>query len=75
MSDLQKNINEINKLPGLKKVKDEVKALVAYLQNVKDRKDQGLGEGPSLTLHLFFQEIQVLVKLLLQEFWLIFTEN
>ena len=54
MSDLQKNINEINKLPGLKKVKDEVKALVAYLQNVKDRKDQGLGEGPSLTLHLIF---------------------
>ena len=54
MSDLQKNIDEINKLPGLKKVKDEVKALVAYLQNLKDRKDQGLGEGPSLTLHLIF---------------------
>ena len=35
-------------------VKDEVKALVAYLQNLKDRKDQGLGEGPSLTLHLIF---------------------
>ena len=54
MSDLQKNIDEINKLPGLKKVKDEVKALVAYLQNLKDRKNQGLGEGPSLTLHLIF---------------------
>ena len=52
--DLQKNIDEINKLPGLKKVKNEVKALVAYLQSAKDRKDQGLGDGPALTLHLIF---------------------
>ena len=40
--DLEKNIQEINKLPGLKKVKDEVKALVAYLESSKERKEQGL---------------------------------
>ena len=51
---LQKSIQEINKLPGLKKVKDEVKNLVAYLQSSKERKEQGLGEGPALTLHLIF---------------------
>ena len=38
---LQKSIQEINKLPGLKKVKDEVKNLVAYLQSSKERKEQG----------------------------------
>ena len=52
--ELEKNIQEINKLPGLKKVKDEVKALVAYLESSKERKDQGLGDGPALTLHLIF---------------------
>ena len=52
--DLEKNIQEINKLPGLKKVKDEVKALVAYLESSKERKEQGLGNGPALTLHLIF---------------------
>ena len=52
--DLEKNIQEINKLPGLKKVKDEVKALVAYLESSKERKEQGLGDGPALTLHLIF---------------------
>ena len=51
---LQKNIDEINKLPGLKKVKNEVKALVAYLQSSKERREQGLGDGPALTLHLIF---------------------
>ena len=52
--DLQKNIQEINKLPGLKRVKDEVKSLVAFLESSKERKEQGLGEGPALTLHLIF---------------------
>ncbi|WP_440650999.1 AAA family ATPase [Candidatus Pelagibacter sp. HIMB1495] len=47
-------IQEINKLPGLKKVKDEVKKLVAYLQSSKERKEKGLEGGPSLTLHLIF---------------------
>ena len=51
---LQKNIDETNKLPGLKKVKNEVKALVAYLQSAKERKEKGLSEGPALTLHLIF---------------------
>ena len=51
---LQKNLDEINKLPGLKKVKNEVKALVAYLQSAKERKEKGLGDGPALTLHLIF---------------------
>jgi stage V sporulation protein K len=51
---LQKNLDLINKLPGLKKVKNEVNALVAYLQSAKERKEQGLGEGPALTLHLIF---------------------
>ena len=51
---LQKNLDEINKLPGLKKVKNEVKALVAYLQSSKERREQGLGDGPTLTLHLIF---------------------
>tara|TARA_B100001939_G_scaffold343613_1_gene356605 strand:- start:65 stop:901 length:837 start_codon:yes stop_codon:yes gene_type:complete len=52
--DLQKNIQEINKLPGLKRVKDEVKSLIAFLESSKERKEQGLGEGPALTLHLIF---------------------
>ena len=52
--DLKKNLDEINKLPGLKKVKSEVKNLVAFLESSKERLDKGLGEGPSLTLHLIF---------------------
>jgi len=52
--DLQKNIQEINKLPGLKRVKEEVKSLVAFLESSKERKEQGLGDGPALTLHLIF---------------------
>ena len=52
--EIQKNLNEINKLPGLRKVKDEVKGLVSYLQSTNERKEQGLGDGPALTLHLIF---------------------
>ena len=52
--DLKKNIQEINKLPGLKRVKDEVKSLVAFLESSKERKEQGLGDGPAITLHLIF---------------------
>ena len=52
--DLKKNIDEINKLPGLKKVKEEIKSLVAFLQSSKERADQGLGAGMSLTNHLVF---------------------
>jgi len=52
--DLEKNIQEINKLPGLKKVKDEVKNLVAFIQNSKERKAQGLEDTLTLTYHLIF---------------------
>ena len=52
--DLEKNLNEINRLPGLKKVKEEVKSLLAFLQNSKDRKEQGLGDAMPLTYHLIF---------------------
>ena len=52
--ELEKNIQEINKLPGLKKVKDEVKALIAYLESSKERKDQGLGDGPAIKSRIFF---------------------
>ena len=52
--DLEKNLNEINKLPGLKRVKDEVKNLMAFLENSKDRKEQGLGDAMPLTYHLIF---------------------
>ena len=52
--DLEKNLNEINKLPGLKKVKEEVKNLLAFLQNSKERKEQGLGDAMPLTYHLIF---------------------
>ena len=52
--DLKKNIQEINKLPVLKRVKDEVKSLVAFLESSKERKEQGLGDGPAITLHLIF---------------------
>ena len=50
--ELQKNLDEINKLPGLKKVKEEVKALIAFLENSKDREKQGLGDTLNITYHL-----------------------
>ena len=52
--ELQKNLDEINKLPGLKKVKEEVKALIAFLENSKDREKQGLGDTLNITYHLIF---------------------
>lgn len=52
--DLQKNLNEIKKLPGLKKVKEEVTNLIAFLENSKERKEKGLGEGLAITSHLIF---------------------
>ena len=35
---LQENIKEITSLPGLAKVKEEIKLMVAYLENIKERK-------------------------------------
>jgi len=52
--DLQKNLNEIKKLPGLKKVKEEVTNLIAFLENSNERKEKGLGEGLAITYHLIF---------------------
>lgn len=52
--DLQKNLNEIKKLPGLKKVKEELTNLIAFLENSKERKEKGLGEGLAITYHLIF---------------------
>lgn len=52
--DLQKNLNEIKKLPGLKKVKEELTNLIAFLENSNERKEKGLGEGLAITYHLIF---------------------
>jgi len=52
--DLQKNLNEIKKLPGLKKVKEEVTNLITFLENSNERKEKGLGEGLAITYHLIF---------------------
>ena len=52
--DLQKNLDEVNKLPGLKKVKEEVRNLVAFLENSKERREQGLGDALTMTYHLIF---------------------
>ena len=40
--DLQKNIQEINKLPGLKKVKDEVRILLHIYKVQKKEKKKDL---------------------------------
>ena len=51
---VEKNIKEIMSLPGLKKVKDEVKSLVAFLENSSERKKSGLADAPGITNHLIF---------------------
>ena len=51
---IEKNIKEITSLPGLQKVKDEVKALVAYLENGAKRKEAGLNQAPDISNHLIF---------------------
>ena len=51
---IEKNIKEIMSLPGLQKVKDEVKALVAYLENGAKRKEAGLNQAPDISNHLIF---------------------
>lgn len=51
---VQQNIKEIMSLPGLKKVKDEVKSLVAYLETTAERKKSGLSESPGISNHLIF---------------------
>jgi SpoVK/Ycf46/Vps4 family AAA+-type ATPase len=51
---LQENIKEITSLPGLAKVKEEVKLMVAYLENIKERKEMGLNQAPDISHHLIF---------------------
>ena len=52
--NLQENIKEITSLPGLAKVKEEVKLMVAYLENIKERKEMGLNQAPDISHHLIF---------------------
>jgi SpoVK/Ycf46/Vps4 family AAA+-type ATPase len=55
MSDeIVKNVNLINKLPGLLTVKREVKSIVSFLETSKERANQGLGDGLTITNHLIF---------------------
>lgn len=51
---LQENIKEITSLPGLAKVKEEIKLMVAYLENIKERKEMGLNQAPDISHHLIF---------------------
>ena len=51
---VEQNIKEIMSLPGLKKVKDEVKSLVAYLETASERKSSGLSGAPDISNHLIF---------------------
>ena len=51
---IQQNIKEIMTLPGLVKVKEEVKSLVAYLENTAERQKLGLNQAPNITHHLIF---------------------
>lgn len=51
---IQQNIKEIMSLPGLNKVKDEVKSLVAYLENIAERQKSGLNQAANITHHLIF---------------------
>ena len=51
---IEKNIKEIMSLPGLQKVKDEVKALVTYLEHGATRKEAGLSQTANISNHLIF---------------------
>ena len=52
--EIVKNVQLINKLPGLLNVKNEVKGLVDYLTMSKERESQGLDNIASTTNHLIF---------------------
>ena len=53
-NEIVKNVELINKLPGLSKVKKEVKSLVDYLSTSKEREKEGLGTSTTITNHLIF---------------------
>lgn len=52
-SDLDHILKELNQLIGLKKLKEEINNLVAFLNIQKKRQEHGLPKSP-LTLHLVF---------------------
>ncbi len=52
--EITKVINNLMKMPGMAKVKQEVKSLVSFLENVKERQEQGLSAGPDVSYHLIF---------------------
>lgn len=51
---VQEVINSLMKMPGMTKVKQEVKSLVAFLENAAERQSQGLTGGPDMSYHLIF---------------------
>ena len=53
-NDIVKNVELINKLPGLIKVKKEVKSIVDFLLTSKEREKEGLGNSTTITNHLIF---------------------
>ena len=53
-NEIVKNVELINKLPGLIKVKKEVKSLVDFLLTSKEREKEGLGISATITNHLIF---------------------
>jgi SpoVK/Ycf46/Vps4 family AAA+-type ATPase len=53
-NEIVKNVELINKLPGLLKVKKEVKSIVDFLLTSKEREKEGLGNLTTITNHLIF---------------------
>jgi len=49
-----KNVELINKLPGLIRVKKEIKSIVDFLLTSKEREKEGLGNSTTITNHLIF---------------------
>ena len=53
-NEIVKNVELINKLPGLMRVKKEVKSIVDFLLTSKEREKEGLGNSTTITNHLIF---------------------
>ena len=53
-NEIVKNVELINKLPGLIRVKKEVKSIVDFLLTSKEREKEGLGNSTTITNHLIF---------------------
>ena len=50
-NEIVKNVELINKLPGLMRVKKEVKSIVDFLLTSKEREKEGLGNSTIITNH------------------------